>query len=322
MQNNQSKNEIKVKDIGQKAITNLLNQVNSFAELENTKLTPKETQYAVSIITNINKKIVSEKREWNNLDINGCQLPSQIKRFSRLNLAIENQEIFIDIRNNSKTGLQDINLKMQYQGIEKLMMNYCSKKIVRYYKDVICKGDKIKERPNLETGVFEIKEHEYFETNDIDYRNKLENIIGAYAIAYVQEDNKLIPYCARIDKNRIERGRKAATTQNIWNADTRKMTIKTSVWELYYIMKPFMVMPQDLLEEFEKATENDVDFNKDYINVSAEEVKEVINDNINNSEELSSNFEEEIIDDETGEINNNNDDVMKKYLKDNLYDND
>lgn len=324
MQKNQVKNEIEVKDIGQKAITNLLNQVKSFAELDNTKLTTKETQYAVSIITNINKKVVSEKRNWNTLDITGCQLPAQIKRFSRLNLAIENQEIFIDIRNNSKTGLQDINLKMQYQGLEKLMLNYCSKKIVRYYKDVICKGDKIKEKPNLETGVFEIKEHEYFETDDIDYRNKIENIIGAYAIAYVQEDNKLVPYCARIDKNRIERGRKAATTQNIWNADTRKMTIKTAVWELYALMKPFMVMPQDLLQEFEKATENDVDFNKDYINVSAEEVKDVINENINNSEELSSSFDDDDFDDDsTGEVKeDNNDDVMKKYLKDNLYDND
>lgn len=294
---NEVKNEIQVKDLGQKAITSMMNQVTSYAELENTKLTQKETQYAIGIITNINKKVVSDSNlSWKVLDIQGNQLPAQIKRFARLNLQLENSEIFIDIRNNGKTGLKDINLKLQYQGLEKLMTRYCTfgdKKIVRFYKDVICKGDKIVEKPNLSTGLLELKDHEYFVTDDVEYRNKLENIIGAYAIAYVEENGKLNPYVARIDKNRIERGRKSATTQNIWNADTRKMVIKTAVWELYAMMKPYMVMPQDLVEDFSRATENDVDFNKDYINAEYEEVETNVKENVSTEEVIDfDNYEE------------------------------
>lgn len=290
---NEVKNEIKVRDLGQQAITKMLNQVNSFADLENTQLTKKETQYAVGIITNINKKVVSDKLDWNQLDVAGCQLPAQIKRFARLNLQLENQEIFIDIRNNGKTGLKDINLKLQYQGLEKLMTKYCTfgdKKIVRFYKDVICKGDKIVEKPNLSTGLFELKEHEYFETDNIEYRNKLENIIGAYAIAYVEENGKLNPYVARIDKNRIERARKSAMTQNIWNADTRKMVIKTAVIELYNMMKPYIVMPQDLVVELEEINKQDVDFNKDYINVEYEEIETKVKKDVSTEEVID--FEE------------------------------
>ena len=292
-------NEVQVKDLGQKAITNMLNQVNSFASLENTQLTTKEVQYAVGIITNINKKVVSDETlSWNKLDIQGCQLPAQIKRFARLNLQIENQEIFIDIRNNKNTGLKDINLKMQYQGLEKLMTRYCSfgnKKIIRFYKDVICKGDKVVEKPDLSTGLFQLKEHEYFETDDIDYRNKLENIIGAYAIAYIEENGKLNPYVARIDKNRIERARKSAQTQNIWNADTRKMVIKTAVIELYNMMKPYMVMPQDLVAELDEISKQDVDFNKDFVNAEYEEVEKQVTENVA-SEEITVEFES--VDDE------------------------
>ena len=123
-------NEVKVKneikDLGQQAITNMMNQVVSFANLENSQLTAKETQYAVGIITNINKKVVSDPNlSWKTLDIQGCQLPAQIKRYAKLNLQLENSEIFLDIRNNGKTGLKDINIKLQYQGLEKLMTRYC-----------------------------------------------------------------------------------------------------------------------------------------------------------------------------------------------------
>lgn len=288
------KNEVKVKDLGQMAITNMLNQVNSFASLENQKLSDKETQYAVGIITNINKKVVSDSTlSWNILDIQGCQLPAQIKRYARLNLQLENQEIFLDIRNNGKTGLKDINIKMQYQGLEKLLMRYCDKKVIRFKKDVICKGDDFEQIEDFDSGITKISKHVYFKTDDVDYRNKLENIIGAYAIAYVEEYGKLVPYTCIIDKNRIERARKSAMTKTIWDVDTRKMTLKTACWELWNVMKPFMVMPQDLVEDFTRATENEVDFNnKDFINVSASDVKDVVNENITNAQELQNDFEE------------------------------
>lgn len=292
------KNEVKVKDLGQAAITNMMNQVISFANLENSQLTAKETQYAVGIITNINKKVVSDPTlSWKSLDIQGCQLPAQIKRYAKLNLQLENQELFIDIRNNGKTGLKDINLKLQYQGLEKLMTRYCTfggKQIIRFYKDVICKGDKIVEKPNLKTGLLELKDHEYFETEDVDYRNKLENITGAYAIAYIMENNELNPYVARIDKNRINRARSAASSKNIWDADTRKMTLKTAVWELWNMMKPFIQMPQDLLKDLEEISKSEVDFNnQDYINVEVEEVKEVVENKVA-SEEVTATFDDDI----------------------------
>ena len=310
-------NDVTVKDIGQQAITQMLNQVNSFANLENTQLTKKETQYAVGIITNINKKVVSDKLKWGDLDIVGCQLPAQIKRFARLNLQLENQEIFIDIRNNGKTGLKDINLKLQYQGLEKLLMKYCTfgdKKIIRFYKDVICKGDKIVEKPNLSTGLLELKDHEYFQTDDVDYRNKLENIIGAYAIAYVEENGKLNPYVAKIDKNRIERARTSAMTQNIWNKDTRKMVLKTAVIELYNSLKPFIVMPQDLVAELDNINKSETDFSKDFTHDNFEDVKEEVKESVA-TEEIEAEFEE--IDEETGVV-----ETKEKFTQynDNLYD--
>ena len=300
MENKQNTNVVKneLKDLGQTAIKNMMNQVISFANLENSQLTAKETQYAIGIITNINKKVVSDPTlSWKSLDIQGCQLPAQIKRYAKLNLQLENQELFIDIRNNGKTGLKDINLKLQYQGLEKLMTRYCTfggKQIIRFYKDVICKGDKIVEKPNLKTGLLELKDHEYFETEDVDYRNKLENITGAYAIAYVMENNELNPYVARIDKNRINRARSAASSKNIWDADTRKMTLKTAVWELWNMMKPFIQMPQDLLKDLEEISKSEVDFNnQDYINVEVEEVKEVVENKVA-SEEVTATFDDDI----------------------------
>ena len=300
MENKQNTNVVKneLKDLGQTAIKNMMNQVVSYANLENSQLTAKETQYAIEIITNINKKVVSDPNlSWKSLDIQGCQLPAQIKRYAKLNLQLENQELFIDIRNNGKNGIKDINLKLQYQGLEKLMTRYCTfggKQIIRFYKDVICKGDKIIEKPNLKTGLLELKDHEYFETEDVDYRNKLENITGAYAIAYIMENNELNPYVARIDKNRINRARSAASSKHIWDADTRKMTLKTAVWELWNMMKPFIQMPQDLLKDLEEISKSEVDFNnQDYINVEVEEVKEVVENKVA-SEEVTVTFDDDI----------------------------
>ncbi len=312
--NNKNNNQVVVKDIGQKAITSMLNQVVSYAEMEQQKLTPKEKQYAVGIITQINKKISSDNTlSWQVLDIKGCQLPAQIKRFARLNLQLENNEIWLDIRNNKNTGLKDINIKMQYQGVEKYLVNYCSKKIIRFAKDVICKGDVIDDEVDLTTGITKLTKHKKFETDEVDYRNKLENITGAYAIAYAEENGEIIPYVAMIDKNRIEKARKSAPTQAIWNADTKKMVIKTAVWELLNIMKPFMNAPQDIVKDFEDATSGDVDFNnKDYINADVNEVNDNVEKNIG-SVEMTNSFQEQEVDEpqqpqyenqETGEVNN------------------
>ena len=48
--NSETKNELKVKDIGQVATTKMLSQVIDFANLDSMPLTNVEKQYAVGII--------------------------------------------------------------------------------------------------------------------------------------------------------------------------------------------------------------------------------------------------------------------------------
>ena len=74
--NSEVKNELKVKDIGQVATTKMLSQVIDFANLDSMPLTNVEKQYAVGIITNINKKISTPDKdgrrvEWQDLDVKG-----------------------------------------------------------------------------------------------------------------------------------------------------------------------------------------------------------------------------------------------------------
>ena len=72
------------------------------------------------------------------------------------------------------------------------------------------------------------------------------------------------------------------------------MTLKTAVWELWNMMKPFIQMPQDLLKDLEEISKSEVDFNnQDYINVEVEEVKEVVENKVA-SEEVTATFDDDI----------------------------
>ncbi len=266
------KNEVQKRnlpDIGKKMVSRMVNQVVAFANIESTPLTDKEKSYATGIVSAVIKNVEEENVDWNVVDVKN--VVEQIKSYARLGLSIADNELYIDMRNNGKTGKKDINIKKQYQGIEKELVKWCKKPIVRFYQDVICKGDKFITKVDFETGLKKVLEHEI--NNDID-RNKLENITGAYKIAYVHEDEKLVQYLCEIDKNRIMRAYNASPTKEkpIWKADTQRMVLKTASWCLYnYVLKPFVNVPVELKKDWERTKDN---YNFDDVeDIVTEEVK-------------------------------------------------
>lgn len=258
VKNEVKKVESKLPDIGKTALSRMIGQVEEFAKIENTPLTVKEKTYATNIASAIIKRVEEAKVSWSLVDVK--DVVGQIKRFARLGLSINENELYIDMRNNGKTGLKDITIKKQYQGIEKELIKWCSKKIVRFYKDVVCKGDVFETEVDFETGLEKVVKHAKDKTVD---RNKLDNIVGAYNIAYVEENDKLVQYLVVIDRNRIMRAYNASPTNEkpIWKADTQRMVIKTTVWSLYnYILKPYMNIPEELKQDWE-LTQDEMDLN-------------------------------------------------------------
>ena len=124
----------KLPDIGKTMLSRMVDQVSAFASIENTPLTNKEKRYASSIAMAIIKRVEESGTKWELVDVKN--VVEQIKRFSRLGLSINENELYIDMRNNGKTGKKDITIKKQYQGIEKELIKWCSKKIIRFYKDI------------------------------------------------------------------------------------------------------------------------------------------------------------------------------------------
>ena len=272
------KNEVQKRnlpDIGKQMISRLVDQVVAFANIESTPLTDKEKSYATGIVFAVIKRAEEEKLDWKVVDVKN--VVEQIKSYARLGLSISDNEIYIDIRSNSKTGKKEINIKKQYQGIEKELVKWCNKKIVRFYQDVICVGDKFVTKVDFETGLKKVVEHE--KNTNID-RNQLENIIGAYKIAYVDErdDGTLTQYMVEIDKNRIMRAYNASPTKEkpIWKADTQRMVLKTASWCLYnYVLKPFVNVPVELKRDWERTKDN-YDFDNAE-EVAAEEIETYAN---------------------------------------------
>lgn len=248
---------VQVPDIGKKALRNMLSQVEQFASIENTPLTKKEMTYASDIVMAVIKKVEESKVSWNDVDVK--DVVGQIKRYARLGLSISENELYVDMRNNGKTGKKEINIKKQYQGIEKELIKWCSKKIVRFYGDIICTGDTFETEIDFKSGIENVVKHK--KNLDID-RNKLDNITGAYKIAYIEENGKLVQYPVIVDRNRIMRAYNASPTNEkpIWKADTQRMVSKTASWCLYnYVLKPFVNIPIELKEDWAK-TQDEMNF--------------------------------------------------------------
>lgn len=213
----------------------------------------------------------------------------QVRHCSKLQLSINEQELYLDIRNNKDTGLKDVKIARQYQGIQKLMTRYCTKKIVRFLEGIVCKGDEFQTSIDFSTGIERVIKHN--KNNNVD-RNKLENIEKAYAIAYVEELGNIVPYTVVVPLQRIVRAKNAAKTANVWNTDTARMVIKTAYWCLWGFMKPYIELPIGIQESF-VATNDEMDWDAESNNskvydvpVEDSESKETRNERKNAENEI------------------------------------
>lgn len=268
-------------------------QVVNYAQTSGEDLDQKTKTLAVDIITSTNKQLVGNGVKWGEVDINGCGFVGQIKHFAKLGLTMEDK-LYVDIRNNGKTGLKDIHIKPQYQALEKLMVRYFTKPILRFKEDVICVGDEVEEEEDFYTGLSRIVGHK--RNRDID-RNKLENITGAYKIAYIQDGGKIIQMVTTIDRNRIDRAYKASPSREktVWNQDTRKMVLKTVTWEMWNDknVRAFMVFPEDIVSDLHVLEESqEMDWSKETQFKSVNQAQENVQVNVATGEIIEMEYED------------------------------
>ena len=274
-------------------VERFLNQVVTYAETSGEILDQKTKTLAVDIITGANKVVVGNQYKWSEIDIQGCGLISQIKRYAKVGLTMEDK-LYVDIRRNGKTGLFDINIKPQYQSLEKLMVKYFAKPIERFKTEIVCIGDEVVKEEDFNTGLTKIVAHH--RNNEID-RNKLDNIVGAYKIAYVREGKNLIQYFVEIDKNRIDRAYKASPSKEktVWNLDSVKMVKKTATWEFYNNenIRPFMIFPEDIINDLSVIEEtSEMDWNAETKFNNVNQAQENVQVNVATGEVFNMNFED------------------------------
>lgn len=259
-----TQNALVKKDFNQQLIENTLNKINDIVSYSNETFTPDAKIVACDIITSIDHALNVNGQKWNEIDVKGSGLIMQIKKWAKLGVDCSTDHLYADIRKNGKTGLYDIKIKGQYQTVEKLMVQYCSKQIFKFKTEVICIGDELKTHFDYETG--DEKVVDFIKNEHID-RNKIENITGAFKIAYYVENGIVKQIVTIIEKDRIERARESAMTKNVWNRDTQKMVKKTVTWEMFNgeNIRPFMNYPAELIEDLKIVNENeDIDFNKEH----------------------------------------------------------
>lgn len=274
------KEETALTDVGQKITTYLLDQTQSFARIEGTELTGEEKIFAVNTICDIDKKLREQGIDWKQVDVIGCKVPQQIKRYARLGLSTSDGEIYVDVRYNSKTGKNDVTIKKQYQGVEKEIIKFCSKKIDHFKRGVICVGDEFEIEEDFETGYDKVTKHKKNPDKNLD-RNLLDNIVGAYEIAYEKlPDGSFVQHVALIDKNRIMRAYNASPSREktVWKNDTQRMVLKTAAWVLYNnVLKPYIEIPTSLKKDWEE-TNDQMEFES--LNAESQEQQDIIYQNV------------------------------------------
>lgn len=274
------KEETALTDVGQKITTYLLDQTQSFARIEGTELTGEEKIFAVNTICDIDKKLREQGIDWKQVDVIGCKVPQQIKRYARLGLSTSDGEIYVDVRYNSKTGKNDVTIKKQYQGVEKEIIKFCSKKIDHFKRGVICVGDEFEIEEDFETGYDKVTKHKKNPDKNLD-RNLLDNIVGAYEIAYEKlPDGSFVQHVALIDKNRIMRAYNASPSREktVWKNDTQRMVLKTAAWVLYNnVLKPYIEIPTSLKKDWEE-TNDQMEFES--LNAESQEQHDIIYQNV------------------------------------------
>ena len=285
------KKENAIQDVGQGLTNKLMKQVESFADIDGTLLTPEDRIFAVNTICDMDKKLRESGKNWSQIDIVGCKVPQQIKRYARLGLSTSESEIYIDIKYNKNTGKNDMFIKKQYQGVEKEIIKYCTKKIDHFKRGVVCVGDEFEIDEDFETGYDKVTKHT--KNTSLD-RNLLDNITGAYSIAYEKADGGYIQHVAYIDKNRIMRAYNSSPSneKKVWNNDTQRMVLKTAAWVLYNNhLKPYIEIPTSVKKDWEE-TNDQMEF--DSLNAESQEQHQVIEQNIGEGEMVDFDSEETV----------------------------
>lgn len=271
-------------------------QFTQFAKSQGVTLSSQDVEYGRELISELTQKLMEDGTDTSKINLR--TFLSDVKDCAKLGLSKKNKEIYFDTRNNGKTGQVDIKIKRQYQGEKSILVNFCEKKIIRFLDGVVCRGDTFEFHNDFTTGLQVIDKHIQ---SDKD-RNSLNNITYAYAIAYVQEDGKLVPYTCIIDDIRIKRAKSCATTDKVWNADARAMAIKTAYWCLKQMLEPYMTKNIEISKAIAN-TEDDIIFNQEENSqvIDIDNLNEIESDidDISHGEELQElpNFEDEEIND-------------------------
>lgn len=282
----QTTNALKPKDMTALLIESTLSKINDIVSYSNEVFTTKAKECASDIIVSLSHTLNERGYSWNQIDAKGSGLIMQIKRWAKLGIDVTTDKLYGDIRNNSKTGLYDIKVKGQYQTVEKLIIKYCSKRIFRFKTEVICIGDELKTDFDYALGEEKILG---FTKNEEINRNLLDNIIGAFKIAYYSENGQVKQIVTQIDKNRIMRAYETASTKNVWNRDTQKMVKKTVTWEMWNSedIRPFMDFPEDIIQDLAVVNESeDVDFNKEHKYQNVVDVQNNVEETIGSGESV------------------------------------
>ena len=279
----------------QSLVDQFLTQVVSYAQKSGEQLDQKTKSLAVEIITATNKSIMSNQYRWSDIDVAGCGLISQIKRWAKLGVSMEDK-LYPDIRRNNKTNKYDIAIKPQYQTVEKLIVNFFQLPVLRFKEDIICVGDEVFEEEDFTTGLSKITGHK--RNNEID-RNDLNNIIGAYKIMYVKDDSGQInQYVIRIDKNRLDRAYNASPSKEktVWKQDSRKMALKTVTWEMWNDknVRAFMKFPDDIIQDLSIIEDtNEMDWNAETKYNNVNQAQENVQTNVATGEVIDMTYDEE-----------------------------
>lgn len=278
----------------------MLAQVIKYAETSNEKLDQKTKSLAVDIITMTNNALLGNLygATWKNVDIVGCNIIGQIKNWAKIGVST-NDKLWVDIRRNkNKPGMFDVSIKPQYQTIEKIIVKYFNKNfnVLRFKEDVVCIGDDLVVEENFETGLDKIVKHVRNEKID---RNKLDNIVGAYKIIYIQNNttSELISYLVRIDKDRINRAMNASSSKDkaTWKSDCKKMVLKTVTWELYNDknIRPFLVFPEELASDITIIEESaEMNWNAEKKYETTAETQTEIKDNVATNDIIDMKYED------------------------------
>lgn len=261
------------------AITeDITKQIKSMVTLNNETWTPKEQAVAANIISVTDKVVRAGGYSWKNIDMIGNDVAGAIKHWAKL--GIDGYDYLHPmIRNNPNTGKLDLTFEPQYQTFQKLITKYCTKKIFNFVADVICIGDELDYKFDYKLGKDVFND---FKPNPKRNPNDMNQIIGAFAIAFYQEDGEVKQIVEKIDKDTIMQAYNAAKTHKIWDSYTEKMVKKTAIRCLFKgdKIRPFMQYPDEIVSDLGIIDEeSDVDFsNKDRKYKDIIEAETVAND--------------------------------------------